>query len=191
MAGPGCGHGRSGERGRQGRLSQHHAEWQASKRPIEKTGAWSTGEFQTTLASLLNPYTAAAFHKTRDDTLGGRSAYTYDFQVQQRNSNWDIHAPDGSVATPAYSGTVWIDKATFNAMRIEEQTGPLPSSFPFDKAESVVEYGFMNIAGKTYPLPVHSEILTCQRGTTICTKNEIRFQNYRKFGADSNITFDK
>ena len=136
-----------------------------SKRPIEKTGAWSTGEFQTTLASLLNPYTAAAFHKTRDDTLGGRSAYSYDFQVQQRNSNWDIHAPDGSVATPAYSGTVWIDKATFNVMRIEEQTGPLPTSFPFDKAESVVEYGFMNIDGKTYPLPVHSEILTCQRGT--------------------------
>jgi hypothetical protein len=162
-----------------------------SNRPIEKTGAWSTGEFQTTLESLLNPYTAAAFHKTKDDTLDGRSAYTYDFQVQQRNSDWDIHAPDGAVATPAYSGTVWIDKATFNVMRIEEQSGPLPSNFPFDKAESVVAYGFFNIDGKTYPLPVHSEILTCQRGSSVCTKNEIRFQNYRKFAADSNITFDK
>jgi hypothetical protein len=162
-----------------------------SSRPVEKTGAWSTGEFQTTLDSLLNPYTLAAFRKTKDDTIAGRSAYTYDFQVQQQNSNWDIHAPDGSKATPSYSGTVWIDKATFNVMRIEEQTGPLPSSFPFDKAESVVEYGFMNIDGKAYPLPVHSEILTCQRGTSTCTKNDIRFQNYRKFGADSNITFDK
>jgi hypothetical protein len=162
-----------------------------SNRPVEKTGAWSTGEFQTTLDSLLNPYTLAAFHKAKDDTIDGRSAYTYDFQVRQQNSNWDIHAPDGSLATPAYSGTVWIDKTTFNAMRIEEQTGPLPSSFPFDKAESVVEYGFVNIDGKTYPLPIHSEILTCQRGSSTCTKNEIRFQNYRKFGADSNITFDK
>ena len=162
-----------------------------SNRPVEKTGAWSTGEFQTTLDSLLNPYTLAAFHKTKDDTIDGRSAYTYDFQVRQQNSNWDIHAPDGSVATPAYSGTVWIDKATFNVMRIEEQTGPLPSSFPFDKAESVVEYSFVNIDGKTYPLPIHSEILTCQRGSSTCTKNEIRFQNYRKFAADSNITFDK
>jgi hypothetical protein len=162
-----------------------------SSRPIEKTGAWSTGEFQTTLESLLNPYTAAAFRKKQDDTLNGRPAYTYDFSVRQANSDWDIHAPDGSVATPAYSGTVWIDNGTFNVMRIEEQTGPLPASFPFDKAESVVEYGFMNIDGKTYPLPVHSEILTCQRGTSICTKNDIRFQNYRKFGADSTITFDK
>ncbi len=162
-----------------------------SNRPVEKTGAWSTGEFQTTLDSLLDPYTQADFQKTRDDTLSGRSAWTYDFQVRQQNSNWDIHAPNGSVATPAYSGRIWIDKATFNVMRIEEQTGPFPSGFPFDKAETVVEYGFVNIDGKTYPLPIHSDILTCQRGSSTCTKNEIRFQNYRKFAADSSVTFDK
>jgi hypothetical protein len=162
-----------------------------SSRPIEKTGSWSTGEFQTTLESLLNPYTAAAFRKSKDDTLGGRPAYTYDFSVRQANSDWDIHAPDGSIATPAYTGTVWIDKETHNVMRIEEQTGPLPASFPFDKAESVVAYDFVRIDGKTYPLPVHSEILTCQRGSTTCTKNDIDFRNYRKFGADSTVTFGK
>jgi hypothetical protein len=47
-----------------------------SSRSVERTGAWSTGEFQTTLDSLLNPYTAAAFRKTKDDTIDGRSAYT-------------------------------------------------------------------------------------------------------------------
>ena len=162
-----------------------------SNRPVEKTGSWSTGEFQTTLDSLLSPYTAAGFRKANDDTFGGRPTYTYNFIVQQDNSNWDIHAPDGSVATPAFSGTVWIDKDTHNVMRIEEQTGPLPASFPFDKAETVVEYGFVRIDGKNYPLPVHSEILTCQRGSSSCTKNEINFQNYRKFAADSTITFGK
>jgi hypothetical protein len=162
-----------------------------SSRPIEKTGSWSTGEFQTTLDSLLNPYTAAAFRKSKDDTLSGRAAYTYDFSVRLENSDWDIHAPGGSKATPSYKGTVWIDKETYNVMRIEEQTGPMPASFPFDKAESVVEYGFVRIDGKSYPLPVHSEILTCQRGSSACTKNEINFRNYRKFGADSSVTFDK
>ena len=162
-----------------------------SNRPIEKTGAWSTGEFQTTLDSLLSPYTMAEFRKTKDDTLDGRPCYTYFFTVLQENSNWDIHAPDGSMATPAYTGSVWIDKETHNVLRIEEQTGPLPAGFAFDKAESVVAYSFIRIDGKTYPLPVHSEILTCQRGTSNCTKNEINFQNYRKFGADSSITFDK
>ena len=162
-----------------------------STRPIEKTGSWSTGEFQTTLDSLLSPYSAASFHKTKDDTLGGRPAYTYTFTVLQENSNWDIIAPGGSKATPAYSGSVWIDKETKNVLRIEEETGPMPADFPFDKAETVVEYNFVRLDAKSYLLPVHSEILTCQRGSSSCTKNEINFQNYRKFTADSTITFEK
>jgi hypothetical protein len=28
------------------------------------------------------------------------------------------------------------------------------------------------------------------RGTSNCTRNRLEFRNYRKFGADSSITFD-
>jgi len=160
-----------------------------SNRPVEKSGSWSTGEFVTILEDILSPYTQAVFRKSGDENLGGRSTYTYTFRVQQENSNWDIIAPDGSKATPAYTGTVWIDKDTFNVMRIEEETGPLPAGFPFDKAETVVEYSFVRIDTKNYALPVHSEVLTCQRGSSTCTKNEINFQNYKKFSSDSTITF--
>lgn len=160
-------------------------------RPVEKSGAWSTGEFQTTLDAILSPYTAAAFRKSADDSLNGRPTYTYTYVVQQENSTWDIFAPDGSKATPSYSGTIWIDKATHNIMRLEQETGPMPSGFVFDKAESSLEYNFVKIEGKDYILPVHSEVLTCQRDSTDCTKNEINFQNYRKFSADSTITFGK
>ena len=59
--------------------------------------------------------------------LHGRASYTYNFRVLQENSNWGIYAPDGSKATPAYSGTIWIDKRTNNIMRIEEESGPMPS----------------------------------------------------------------
>ena len=163
----------------------------ASSRPPEKSGAWSTGEFQTTLVDLFNPYTQASFRKSTDDTLNGRSAFTYNFRVLQENSTWDIIAPNGEKATPAFTGTVWIDKQSHNVMRIEEESGPMPASFVFDKAEAVVEYGFVSIEGKSYVLPTHSEIMTCQRGSDACTKNEINFQNYRKFTADSTITFDK
>lgn len=162
-----------------------------STRAVEKSGAWSTGEFQTVLESLLSPYSKTTFRKAKDDTLHGRASYTYNFRVLQENSNWDIYAPDGSKATPSYNGTIWIDKQTHNVMRIEEESGPMPSSFAFDKAESVVEYAFISIDGKSYPLPSHGEVLTCQRGTSGCTKNQIDFQNYRKFSADSKITFDK
>ena len=162
-----------------------------TSRPPEKSGAWSTGEFQTTLVDMFNPYTQASFRKSADDNLNGRPAFTYNFRVLQENSSWDIIAPNGDKATPAFTGTVWIDKQTHNVMRIEEESGPMPASFVFDKAETVVEYGFVSIEGKNYVLPTHSEIMTCQRGSDACTKNEINFQNYRKFTADSTITFDK
>jgi hypothetical protein len=160
-------------------------------RAVEKTGAWSTGEFVTMLVDILSPYTQAAFRPNGEDNIGGKKAYVYSFTVLQENSNWRIVAPDGSNVMPAYSGSIWIDKENKNVLRIEERTGPMPSTFPFDKAESSIDYDIVHIDGKPYLLPVESAALTCQRGTPNCTRNDIRFQNYRKFGAESTITFDK
>jgi hypothetical protein len=162
-----------------------------TNRPVEKTGAWSTGEFVTMLVDILSPYTQAAFRPNGEDTIAGRKAYVYNFTVLQENSNWRIIAPDGADVMPAYSGSIWIDKENKNVLRIEERTGPMPSTFPFDKAESSIDYDIVHIDGKPFLLPTESAALTCQRGTANCTRNDIRFQNYRKFGAESKITFDK
>jgi hypothetical protein len=162
-----------------------------TNRPLEKSGSWSTGEFVSTLADILSPATDATFRKSADDQTAGRPVYVYNFTVQQENSNWRIVAPDGRAELPGYSGSIWIDKETKNVLRIEERTGPMPASFPFDKAESTIDYAFVRMDGKTYVLPVESATLTCERGTSNCTRNDIRFQNYRKFEAKSSITFDK
>ena len=39
-------------------------------------------------------------------------------------------------------------------------------------------------------MPTHSESLSCMRGSSDCTRNVIDFRNYRKFGADTTITFE-
>jgi hypothetical protein len=46
------------------------------------------------------------------------------------------------------------------------------------------------IGGTRFLLPVHSEDLSCERGTSDCNRNVIEFRNYKKFGADTSITFD-
>ena len=76
-------------------------------------------------------------------------------------------------------------------MRIEQQSLSFPGDFPFDKVELVLEYDFVRIDTKLHLLPVHSENLMCQRGSNQCSRNEINFRNYRKFGAESKIEFDK
>jgi hypothetical protein len=32
--------------------------------------------------------------------------------------------------------------------------------------------------------------LSCERGTSLCLRNVIDFRNYKKFGADTSITFE-
>ena len=55
--------------------------------------------------------------------------------------------------------------------------------------ESAVDYDYVLIGEGKYLLPVHSEALSCVRGTSRCGRNVIEFRNYKKFTADSNITF--
>jgi hypothetical protein len=158
---------------------------------VEKTGTWSTGEFVTTLRDILSPLTAASFTRRRDDTIANRPAFIYDFTVRQSTSHWTIVTQDGRKFSPAYTGSLWIDKETRQVLRIEQRATALPPDFPYLKVESTLDYDFVRIEARTFLLPVHSENLTCQRGTFNCWRNEIAFRNYRKFATDTNIKFDK
>jgi len=162
-----------------------------SPKPVEKTGAWSTGEFVTTLRTLLSPVTDAAFVRRGDDRIVGRDAYRYDFSVRKENSHWRIVNPNGRSEVPAYTGTVWIDEEHHRVLRLEMRTSSLPAGFTYDKAESTIDYDFVRIGKADYLLPVKSANLACMSGTGTCMKNEIDFRNYRKFEAESDITFGK
>jgi hypothetical protein len=161
-----------------------------TRQPIEKTGAWSTGEFVTTLQDVLSPMTAAAFKKRGESTVANRAAVVYDYSVRQPRSHWRIVPPDGKWYAPAYTGAIWIDKETKRVLRIEQRTSAMPPDFPYSKAESTLDYDFVRIEGKQHLLPVRSENLSCHRGSFNCTRNDIEFRNYRKFTADSNVKFD-
>ncbi len=156
---------------------------------VTKTGSWSSGEFSSLLLDILSPATNADFHGRRSTTIANRAAYRYDLEVQQPNSHWHIES-EGQTYMPGYTGTVWIDKQTYRVLRIELQAERMPSGFPLDTVESAVDYDFVQIGDGKYLLPVHSESLSCGRGTSDCSRNVIEFRNYRKFSADTSITFD-
>lgn len=156
---------------------------------ISKTGSWSSGEFSSLLLDILSPATNADFHGKRSTTIANRSAFRYDFSVQQANSHWHIESESQSYM-PAYTGSIWIDKQTYRALRIELSAERMPSGFPLDTVESAVDYDFVQIGDGKFLLPVHSEALSCGRGTSDCSRNVIEFRNYRKFSADTSITFD-
>jgi hypothetical protein len=159
-----------------------------TSRPLEKTGAWSTGEFGTTLEDLLSPDTKARFKRRAEDRVGSRIAVVYDFSVAQENSHWVLVAVDQRRYSPAYEGEMWIDKDTRRVLRIQQRTTHIPQDFPLTRAESTLEYAYIRIDQKTYLMPSSSENVGCLSSGT-CTRNAIEFRNYRKYGAESQIKF--
>ncbi len=155
---------------------------------VEKTGSWSEGEFASTLQAILSPTSDALFTGKRSTTIINRPAFRYDYSIEQPRSTWRVEA-GGSSYRPAYGGAIWIDKETSRVLRIEMSARKMPRDFPLDSVESAVDYDFVLIGDKKYLLPTHSEALSCVRGTSECSRNVIDFRNYKKYGADTNITF--
>jgi hypothetical protein len=160
-----------------------------ARKSLEDTGgAWSTGEFATTMRDILSPWTAAEFHVRRDAQIAGMTAKVYDFKVERPNSHWHVQVASQSI-NPAYKGSLWIDPKSGRVLRIEMQARSLPEEFTLDVVESAVEYQNVRIGEGMFLLPAHAESLSCERGTSNCSRNVIDFRNYHKFSSESDITF--
>lgn len=154
-------------------------------------GSWSTGEFASLLDDLFDPLTAATFHRGGQDTIAGRSATTFKFDVSREHSHWRI-IQAAQLYYPAFRGTVWIDRETSRVLRLEMETRNMPLLFPLAKVEEGVDYNFVRLSTpEQFLLPTVSEVLSCEQGSSRCARNRIEFRNYRKFGAESGITFDE
>jgi hypothetical protein len=97
----------------------------------------------------------------------------------------------GQSLRPAYSGSVWIDRSTAQVRRIEMQADNIPQDFPLDSVQWAVDYDSVRLGTASFLLPVHAENLSCQRGSTVCTKNAVDFRDYHKYSGESTITFGK
>ena len=152
-------------------------------------GTRSTGEFSTLLEQLFENG-AVKFRSGGQDTIRSRPALVYSFEIPRELSHWQIAVPS-QLYYPAIKGSVWIDKQTSRVLRIEQQGRGLPALFPLDTIETSADYDFVRLGTSgPYLLPVEAEVLSCHRGTGFCSRNKIEFRNYRKFGAETNITFD-
>jgi len=161
-----------------------------SKKPPEESGAWSTGELGSILASLFSPGSAAEFKYVQEATISHLPAAVYDFKVARPRSSWKISVP-GQFIFPAYKGTVWIDKQSAHVLRIEMQATNVPEEFPRSVVETAVDYEYITLGTpEKFLLPVHAETLSCGRGTNDCDRNVIEFRNYHKFTGESTIKFN-
>jgi hypothetical protein len=159
-----------------------------NKSMMEIGGSTSTGEFASVLGGLFQAQTHTEFKFYQSTTVGKEPAAIYDLKVPLRYSNWTI-VVGGQMLRPAYSGSVWVDKATAQVRRIEMQADNIPKDFPDDTVASAVDFEEVALGTQKFLLPVHAENLSCQRGSSICSKNTIDFRDYHKYSGESTIEF--
>jgi hypothetical protein len=158
-------------------------------RPVDETGSWSTGEYSSVLLDLFSLSTKASFHDQHATTIANRAAWRYEYNVDRSNSHWQVESSTATIE-PEYGGSIWIDKESSRTLRVELAGRNMPKDFELDTVECAVDYDFVTIGGSRFLLPVHAEILSCYRNNGYCGRNVIDFREYRKFSADSSISFD-
>jgi hypothetical protein len=161
----------------------------------EAGGANSTGEFVSMLKSIFKDEAAAHFRALDTDTLRGRRAIVYEYDIKLKDSSYVLSHGDaeGDSVVVAHRGKVWVDREKFRVLRIESEAYDVPRDFPMRASNVALDYDWVTIAGQgDYLLPARSVVVMTvdERGRTAQFRNDIRFRNYQKFGTELKIIED-
>jgi hypothetical protein len=161
----------------------------------EAGGANSTGEFVSMLKSIFKDAEAAHFKALDTDTLRGRRAVVYEYDIKLKDSSYVLSHGDaeGDSVVVAHRGKVWVDREKARVLRIESQSYDVPRDFPMRASNVALDYDWVAIPGQgEYLLPARSVVVMTvdERGQTAQFRNDIRFRSYQKFGTELKIIED-
>jgi hypothetical protein len=130
-----------------------------TSRPFESLeGLVSGGEFGTMLFRAFDPASAAEFHWKGWTTIAKRRAGLYAYRVEHAHSHhtlgYDTASGELRTITVAHQGVVALDSETSMVLRLTLEAADIPPGFPILKAANSMEYGFIDISGRSYLLPV-------------------------------------
>jgi len=170
-------------------LIQHDGQPSGSTEE-EAGGLRNVGEFGGMLETLFAPESQAEFHWESFKMFAGRQVAVFSYRVSRARSTYSLTFDPGGYAhvmIVGYHGMVDVDRETGGVLRLVYEADTIAPEFPMQFASTTVEYGYVEVAGKRYLLPVRSEIETDADG--LRSRNISEFTRYRKFSTDSFIQF--
>lgn len=150
-------------------------------------GTLSRGDFGTLIREIFAPESSADFHFERWGNLDGHLMYVYEFHIDQPHSRMTIDYQHSQQMTPGYRGHVYVEKGPNTIWRITVEPEP-PATFPIQNIYQQLDYRYVDISGQKFLLPTVGQVI--MRTDGMGSKNEIEFRSYRKYSADTSITFD-
>jgi hypothetical protein len=149
------------------------------------------GEFGSRLRHIFVPMAQAQFTWDRSEDVGGHRACVFRYSVAEETSTLAMDVNQQTV-TLGHHGFVHADCETGAVLRIEIETEPawvwLGGRRNAVGAQVDLKYGMVLIGAKEFLVPV--EAVEIARFDRLLSKADVKFQNYRKYDADSSIKFD-
>ncbi|HYK19056.1 MAG TPA: hypothetical protein VEV37_13585 [Bryobacteraceae bacterium] len=154
----------------------------------EVGGTTSSGEFGSILKGIFWPEANAQFTWERYYTLRGRRMHVYSYRVPASQSDYHVVVPMKKLdLVTSYHGLIFIDERKHFVHRITLHPDDIPASFPVQEIALVLDYEYTRIGGSDYLLPLEFELRSREGSRLI--KNDVTYDGYRKFEADTSISF--
>lgn len=150
-------------------------------------GVVSSGEFGTMLYHIFDPETGTEFSWDHWATLRGKRMYVFAFSVPKSAGYSMYHGESKREYVSAYKGLVYADKESKTVMRIKMDCVDIPPDYPIKEVGLTLDYEPTKIGDEEYTLPFHFELHS--REEKAVSQNDAQYKMYRKFGAESSITF--
>jgi len=161
-------------------------------------GIRSSGEFGTLLAHTFDPKAGGDFRWDRQVTQKGQKIYIFSFRVPQP-SGYALVESNRTILV-AYKGVLYADPHTGAVLRIEMQC-EIPKDSEYKALDLTVDFKPTEVAGREFTLPFHYHLYSRKLAGALGqvpagrvpivseTTNEADYKAYRRFDADSSITF--
>jgi len=151
-------------------------------------GASSSGEFGSVMKGIFAPDTETQFTWQSWFTLRGRRMHVYVYSVRANRSNYHIVLPNRSIdLAAAYHGLIFIDSRKHFVHRITLHADGIPPAFPIQDVSLALDYEYTRIGDGDYLLPLTFELRS--REGNVMIKNDVDYEDYRKFGSDATVKF--
>ena len=160
--------------------------------PLESLdGLITGGEFGSLQLGIFDLASAAEFQWKDTATIRKHRASVYTYKIARANSRYLVgyRGRDGKmISEPAgYHGEVALDSQNNRVLRVTAAADDMPKDSAIVASSVEVDYDFVDVAGHSYLLPARSE--SHMERAYRQTANVVSFVGYKKFEADSSISF--
>jgi len=147
---------------------------------------WSGG-FGTELRPLFDPACPTTLEYAGKSEVRGKPVLDYQFS-SPADGCFAYFTENARTSNPPRSGHAFIDEASGNVMRLEEDAAGFPSMSRFVERTEEVTWAYVTIGDERHLLPVEARFLI-EYSSGFQYRIDVEYTNHRHFEASTSITF--